>query len=217
MTPSRLGAVLLVAAFALTLAPTASAHTTVDTDDGRFFITAGNQNEPILTYTKTGLDLIVRENVSGERGDEVPDLHRTLEVTLIAPNGDQMTMDLKTQFREVGRYEFVEPYVLTQPGEYFAQVTGEIDGTPVDQRILLGSGPVPAYDDLTFPHDVQTLQGLQERIAQLETEVTALQDEVDAMKKAQADAGANEASAPGPVALGVVALAAVLLTRRLRG
>ncbi|MBW3582821.1 MAG: septum formation initiator family protein [Euryarchaeota archaeon] len=214
-----IGLLALVAIVGLT--PSAIAHATAPTDDGRFFITVGNQNEPVTTWTKTGLDLIIRENESGERGAEVPDLHRTLSATLISPGGEEMRMDLKTQFREVGRYEFTEPYVLTEAGQYRLRLVGEIDVTTVD-GIYDVSRPVPSWSEITFPAEAKTpteleaendalrqeIDDLEARLSTLESDQAALQEQVDAQET-------NEATAL-PSVLAVLGIAGLIAIARRR-
>lgn len=163
-------ALLLVA-----LVPAGEAHTTQPAADGTHCITAGNLNEPITTYVKTGLDLIVRESLgagtcdSGDRGDEVAGAHETLEAVLMAPNGAELKQDLRVQHGAVGRYSFTEPYILTEPGEYFVHVTGTLGGIAVDETILVGSGPVPAWGDHTFPAaGLGDPEDIESRVAALE-------------------------------------------------
>lgn len=173
---------LSLLAFAWTaLAPPAAAHTTVATTDGKYLVTAGNLNEPITTFTKTGLDLIVRANTTNRPG--ITGLHLTLTAVLTAPDGKDHTEPLESHFGKPGSYSFSEPYTLTQAGSYFLKVTGKINETNVDfARILVGSGPVPATEEHMFPDAVQNPKQLQDRIAALEAENAALKADVEALK-----------------------------------
>lgn len=170
---------LAAAAFLLLFVPTATAHTTVGTADGKYLVTAGNLDEPVTTFTKTGLDLIIRANQTGNAG--ITGAHLTLDATLIAPNGEELSEPLEGQFGEPGSYTFEDPYFLTLPGEYFLRVKGKINETDVDLRILVGSGPIPAAEELTFPDEIQSEKQLQQRIADLEKRLADLQVQVDAM------------------------------------
>ena len=160
---------------ALIAAPLASAHNTVQTDDGEYFLTVGHRSEPTATFLRSGLDLIIRENNDGERGDEVPDLAGALQATLISPSGEEFSQPLTLQHGAVGRYSFGDPYILTESGQYKLRLVGTIGTTVVDGTYDV-SGPLDDYTDLTFPRtDVQTLTQLQERIDDLETKIAALE------------------------------------------
>ncbi|MGB1585646.1 MAG: hypothetical protein ACPHID_01190 [Thermoplasmatota archaeon] len=161
----------LIALTCLLLAvPMAGAHNTVQTDDGAYFLTVGHRSEPTATYLRSGLDLIIRENNNGERGDEVPDLADQLQATVISPSGEELSQPLVKQYGAVGRYSFGDPYILTEPGQYQLRLVGTIGDTAVDGLYDI-SGPLDDFRDLTFPRtDVPTLLELQDRIAALEAE-----------------------------------------------
>jgi len=216
-------AVPLAVLFVL-LVPAASAHNTVPTDDGAYFLTVGHLNEPATTFMQSGLDLSVRVNESGERGAEVPDLHQTLSATLIAPDGTEMESGLRVQHGSVGRYSFENPYYLTQPGQYRLRLVGTIGETMVD-GVYDVSGPMQDKRDLWFPdEDVPTGLELQQQAAALQTEVDALEAQVqvlesriDAMETA-GGGSTTEQGAPGPgglfVLLAIVGAALVFARRR---
>jgi len=77
--------VLLAVLTLVLVVPAALGHATYPTDDGRFLITVGNLGEPVYTYQKSGLDLIIRENTTDRA--EVPGVDATLNATLVAPGG----------------------------------------------------------------------------------------------------------------------------------
>lgn len=166
-------ALVLLASFLI--APVAVAHNTVQTDDGEYFLTVGHRNEPTATFLRSGLDLIIRENNNGERGDEVAGLADKLTATVISPSGEELSHPLHTQHGAVGRYSFGDPYVLTEPGQYKLRLSGMIGDTVVDGTYDI-SGPLDKYGDLTFPRtDVPTPLELQERIASLEARIVELE------------------------------------------
>lgn len=169
---------------ALLAASAASAHTTAPVAGGAYCVTAGNLNEPVTTYVKTGLELIIREGLgagtcaSDDRGADVTGAHESLEATLIAPSGAELTQALQPQFGTVGRYTFEEPYVLTEPGEYHVHVTGTLGDQAVDETILVGSGPVPDWSDHTFPAlGLPTMQEIDGRLSALEAHMHEGDDE----------------------------------------
>lgn len=165
---------LAALAIALLLAtPAALAHTTQDTGDGQYLITVGNRNEPVYTYVPTGLDLIIREN-NTERTPVLNAHLQDLEATLVAPNGETMTRTLVAQFGNPGRYSFDEGYTLSEPGEYFLELEGDLFGSTVDDRILVGSGPL---EERTFFPDenIMSPAEMQQHITALEARLAALE------------------------------------------
>lgn len=203
---------------ALVLVPAAMAHVTTETEDGQYFITTGQQGEPVYTFQTTNLDLTIRENDNGERGDEVPDAHENLSAILIAPGGEELTDDLTPQFGETGRYEFENGYSLTQGGIYLLRLEGTIGETDVTGEYDM-PGPIDDQSDVMFPD--QGLPSLRD-VADLQARVDTLESEVDSLQ-AQTDGGGGpdyeNGEAPGPGALLIVGLVAsvALMLRRVRG
>lgn len=191
------------------LVPTAAAHERYFSPDDRFLIVLGEQNEPVYTYDFTNLDLSVRDNATG---DPISGVEETLGAVLVAPDGSELSLPLAVQHGQEGRYEFVEEYQLTMPGQYKVRLTGDIDGTDVGGTYLL-PGPRGDFRDITFPHDdVPDLRELQERIDALEAQVAALEAEDQNGVETPGDNGA-----PGPGALMLLgALGAALVVARRR-
>ena len=179
--PIRPAGLLLTALLTslLALAAPALAHNTYPTDDDAYLITLGDQNEPMYTWKWTGLDLIVRHN-NTER-TPVEGVEETLQAWLIAPGGKELTTPLRTQFGTVGRYQFEEGYIYTQPGLYRVRLEGTINGTPVNGTFDM-PGPREPMDLFTFPDtDVPDLLTLQAENAALREELAALTERMDAM------------------------------------
>lgn len=220
----------LIAGLLLTAAvPLATAHERYESSDGKYQIVLGEQNEPVYTYDFTNLDFIVTEI---ETDGPVPNVNATVNATLLAPNGEELSMEIEPQHGETGRYEFVEDYILTQPGQYKVRLEGTINGTDVTDEYLL-PGPREPFTAITFPHsDVQDLRALQEknqdlrdRIDELETRMTQMEDHMDAMMEggmdgSDASAGddtqENSAGAPGFGLLAALAALAVIAVVRQR-
>jgi hypothetical protein len=170
--------VLALAALALVLiAPAASAHQAAFSVDQKYRFSVGHLNEPVTTYVKTGLDLILTLNDSART--PVPQLNPgNLTATLVAPDGKELTMALQNQFGTVNHFTFVEPYVLTRSGVYHLRVAGNVFGSAVDfSNVAVGSAtPVPPMGNVTFP-DSKVLAPVE-----LQGQLVALQDEVNALK-----------------------------------
>lgn len=174
------------------IVPSASAHERYSSPDGSIIIVLGEQNEPVYTYDFTNLDLIVSDNATG---DPITGVEETLQATLIAPNNEELSMPIEAQHGSEGRYQFVEDYVLTMPGQYKVRLDGTINGVDVSGEYLL-PGPRGAFTDITFPHaDVADVRELQEEHDALEAELEALRAEMEALQ-AQVDSGDNTGEAP---------------------
>lgn len=222
---------ILIAGLLLTAAsPLAAAHERYESPDGKYQIVLGEQGEPVYTYDFTNLDVIVSEI---ETGGPVPGVNATVEATLIAPGGEELSMELEPQHGEVGRYQFADEYILTQPGQYKVRLEGDINGSDVTGEYLL-PGPRDPRTTITFPHsDVKDLRALQqenqdlkERIDELETRMTQMEDHMDAMMEGDtassdgaSDRSSQETSAGAPgfglfAALAALAVIAVVGQRR---
>ncbi len=79
----------------------------------------------------------------------VEDLELTVEVIL----GDQkVSLPMEAKWGDPGHY--VAYFIPTQPGDYSFHVTGEIDGTAIDETFTAGPetfSTVKAREDLEFP------------------------------------------------------------------
>lgn len=200
----------------LLLVPGAMAHVTTETDDGAYFITTGQQGEPVYTFQTTNLDLIIRENDNGERGDEVAGAHENLTATLIAPGGQELTDELTTQFGATGRYEFENGFALTRPGVYTLGLEGMVGDTDVTGTYDM-PGPIEDQSDVMFPDEglpnLRDLAELQDRVDALEAQVNEMEDNGNGGNGGNGDGE----QAPGPAALlivGLVAVSVVLLRKK---
>lgn len=229
----RQGWITVAAIAALMLAaPAATAHESYSTDDGKYSLTLGEQNEPVYTYDWTNLDFIVSEDSENGSGGPVPDVHKTVNATLVAPGGEELSLPIEAQHGEIGRYEFVQDYFLTQPGQYEVRLDGHINGTDVNgtyklpgpRESMSGQGfpaeNVPSLLDLQSQIEGQSetdTEELEQRVTELESQVSQLEQRVQSMENRE-DAAADQQSAPGAGALvAMLALAGVAgLTLRRR-
>lgn len=152
---ARLAIVLLHAALAAALVlPAAAAHTTVETEDGQYRIVVGQLDEPVITHAKTGLDLCFSLNTTARTPVTIDpfDFEEPAGfVKLVAPGGDELAMPLRAQFGRDGCYQFTEPYVLTEPGQYTVSLMGSINGTAVEVSAANAGGAVVDQDEILFP------------------------------------------------------------------
>ena len=125
----RLGrtAVLAVALTALT-ATAVLAHEQREVGDLTFSV--GMLEEPVFVGQKSGLDLRVT------RGEEpVEGLEETLQATVTA-GGETRELEISPVFGEPGAYRSV--FFPTVAGPYSFEITGEVDGTAVDETFTAG-------------------------------------------------------------------------------
>jgi len=198
--------------FALVAAPSATAHKTTTTPDGKVKIIWGFLNEPATTWTKNGLDLILRDNATNA---PITGQEKNFEATLILGD-EERRFHLQGQHGKPGSYTDV--VTLTAPGLYKLKLVGTINGSAVDMVI-------PAA------HDVDELEGSMFPVkakspAALEAEIAALKSEIQALKlatKGDPDTSTVEkkggAATPGLSAallVGALGLVAVLAARRSR-
>lgn len=193
----------------LLLAPAAAAHTTASSADGKLRVVVGQLNEPVVTYSKSGLDVCLTQNTTAR--EPVTANPGDLVATLRSPSGGELSLPLRAQFGRAGCYQFEEPYILTEPGQYVLDLKGTAAGSPVDLRGVKAGGPVADQGNITFPQQVPDLRGLQ-------AQVTALQARVQQLEAADAAEATKPAKgAPLPMAallLAALALAAVAARRR---
>lgn len=198
-------------AILLALAPAATAHTTVVSGDGKVRIVVGQLDEPVVTHQKTGLDLCFTQNntartpLSIHPGDfESP----TGRVVLRSPSGQELAQSLHSQPGRAGCYQFADPYLLTEPGQYVVDLKGIVNGTAVAFTALAAGEAVQDSGTLAFPDD-------------LDADQQAFSQDLDALAVRVADLEAANQTKPSEFApgasvallVGVVALAARLRRR----
>lgn len=200
-------ALLLVAATG-----TASAHKTAYSSDGKVRIVWGFLGEPAVTYTKTGLDLQLRDN---ETGAPIEGADKTLTASLVLGNLSH-PFALSPQHGADKKGYYTDVVTLTRPGLYSLRLSGTVDGTDIDMTI-------PAQHEVndlgtTYFPDAMGPGALAAEVAKLRQEVDALKAQTKTQTDTPADLtpqGGNGVPAPGLLAsLAVVGVAALLLMRR---
>ena len=220
---------LAVAALALLLAPAATAHTSVFSADGKLRVVVGQLNEPVVTYAKSGLDVCFQANTTA-RTPVAGVNPGAITVSLIAPSGARLTQPLAAQFGRTGCFQFQDPYVLTEAGQYTADLQGTVNGTAFSFTRVIAGGAVDNVTAVTFPAtsvmtnehltkakaDKAELEGLRTRVQQLEADKAALENRVKALEQARATGTGTAKESPMPVALLVLGLLAALAVARRR-
>lgn len=209
---------LLVAALCLILtAPAATAHTAIFSADDRVRASAGLLNEPTSTYAVTGLDLCFTQNSTARTPITGTSLNPgALTVVLKAPNGETHTSALSVPFGRANCVAFETPLVLTMPGQYLLDISGQINGTSFAETNVKAGGAVRDRSNITFPQEnVIADHEAEDRIQQLESDMAAMQARIDEMEEDKDDDGGNFAPnvAPAVLIMGLVGLVAFLRRR----
>lgn len=168
---ARLLRTALLTAFVLSLAvPAASAHTAVFSADGKVRGSVGLLNEPVSTYTVTGLDVCFSQNTAAPRKAVNVTDPAAFTVTLRSPSGETHAASVEVPFGRPNCLVFEAPLVLTEPGQYLVDLVGGINGTTFDLKDIKAGGEVVAREEITFPARVSSDEDLEARIAALEAE-----------------------------------------------
>jgi hypothetical protein len=147
--PVRLMGAALVASLLLVLtASLASAHE--HRQIGEYEIVVGFREEPALVNQPNGLDLRVSRG-EGDAAEPVEGLENTLTVT-IRYGGESKELNLRAAWSQPGSY--TADILPTQTGAYTFHITGDINGTPIDEEFT--SGPdtfseVAPIETIAFP------------------------------------------------------------------
>jgi len=206
--------VLVALLVALVLAPAASAHTSVFSSDAKYRVVIGLLEEPVVTYQKTGLDLCFQANTTARAPVTVNP--GGLTATLVSPDGKRLTQELRAQFGRTGCYQFQDPFVLTVPGQYNVELSGDVNGTQVAFAGVAAGGPVKDSGMLSFPNDDPTPAELSASLQAKadKAELEALRVRVQALEQGGSETQAKGAPFPALAALVAVLGLAVALRRR---
>lgn len=211
-------ATLLVACLAL--APTAAAHASKTSGDGKVRVTWGWTGEPAVTMSKNGLDLVIRDNATGAG---IGGLEKANLTVSLHHGEDELHVEtLATQSgKGPGNYTASHAITPTKPGLYTLHVTGTIAGSQVDLEIP-ATHEMESIEETYFPPMASgDAAALAQKVATLEQKVAALEAKAQAQSTTPTDVtpqtgnGGNDAPGFGLLAaLAAAGLAVVLLRRR---
>ena len=212
---------LAISAIAATLllalaAPSASAHASGYTTDGKLRLVFGWVNEPATTDVPNRVLLRVLDNVTGA-GIAGIDQIEGLEVALHLGDEEKELEMAPLRGAAIGNYSSEDLIAPSQPGIYELHVKGTINGSEVDVEIA-------ANEELTDIEETRwpPVEPTGERVEKLEQEVELLKAQIatlDAKLKTQAQTPATvttqtptaEGNGSSPVpALGLLALLGVV-------
>jgi hypothetical protein len=131
----------LVTVVALLLPALVTAHEHREVAGGQYELTVGFLNEPAFVNQQNGLSLRVvalagdGATAPADAGTPVEGLTDTVEATVIY--GDQeMELELEPVFNDPGHYRAI--FFPTAPGAYTFHITGEIEGSEIDETFTSG-------------------------------------------------------------------------------
>lgn len=225
MSTRRIATALAALTFlALALAPTAAAHASKTSDDGKVRVTWGFLDEPAYTGSKLRIDLIIRDaatgaGIGGLTGADITELS-------LRYGEEEYDLGDVTAYRSVkgsafggdGNYTGEHAVWLTHPGIYTLHIEGNIAGSAIDLDIP-SAHEYPAHDEIAFP-EAADASGLEARVAALEQQVAALraqqqtQAQTPATLTPQTPPTSTDAPAGGILLAAVGAVVAALLVRR---
>lgn len=217
----KLFAFALVATLALAIVPTAAAHKTVYTTDGKIKIAWGFLNEPAVTWTKSGLDLVLADNATGAPITGAAD---TIEVHLKYGDKELHLDDLAGRFGAPGAY--TQAVTLTKPGLYAINIHGTINGSVIDMDIA-AAHEIADVEETFFPEAESPFAedeegddaALLDEITALKARVAALEATAQTMATDPATvsgqpAATSDVPGPGLLLAAIAAVGAALLLRR---
>lgn len=153
-------ALVVIAGIAVALPLAALAHEQREVADGQYQLVVGFIDEPAFVGEKNGLSLRVTKPGTGTpaaegepEGVPVEGLDQTLTAEVIY--GDQtMELPLRPAFGDPGHY--VSYFFPTAEGDYSFRISGEIEGTAIDETFTSspeGFDAVQAREPLEFPKE----------------------------------------------------------------
>lgn len=208
--------ITLLVALTLAVTPSASAHKTTYSPDGKVKIVWGFLNEPAVSMTKNGLHLALSDNATGAPITGAESLHAELKY---AGADEERLLTLATQFNVPGAYTSV--VTPSKPGLYTLHLKGTINGSEVDLEIP-GSHDVVAIEETYFP-ELEDTDGtaLVAQIDALTARISALEAKAQTQSNTPATltpqpTGRADTALPAGIALAALGTVALALTMRRR-
>lgn len=222
---------IILAFLALALSPTAAAHASANSTDGKVRITWGLLEEPGFTNEKTRLDLIIRDattmaGIGGILPANITELSLHYGEEEYSLGNITLNRGVKSgAFAGPGNYTSANFVYLTRPGIYTLHIKGTIEGSEVDLEIP-AAHEYESMSEIMFPGEIEIgaeptdTSALEARIAKLETDLAALkaelatQSQTPATLTPQPSPEQNDAPAAGILLVAVAAIGAALVLRR---
>lgn len=206
-TPTTFSLLATVVIAAALLAPLGAAHVTKDV--GPSTIKVGWTDEPAASGARNH---VFAQIWNASTGAGIPEATKTLTFT-VKYSDQSKTLDMTESDEESGNY--TAPLLMSKPGIYVIHVEGTLQGKPIKQDFDIedvtdGNADIfPATIDLTAQ-----LKDLQDRVSALEAKAKTSSETPAPVTSVSPSKGVP---ALGLVAaLGIVSLAALLMTARRR-
>jgi hypothetical protein len=227
-------ALVFIALFAAALlfAPTAAAHASRNTADGKYRITWGFIDEPAFAEEKHRLDLVIRDLVDPATNQTGAGVGGVLaeDLTVELHSGDaHYELGDVGPYRGVkgttvgpGNYTTSNAVFLNRAGLYVLHVEGEINGSLVDLEIPAAHA-LESHEEITFPAEYAEsadTSALEAQVAALTARITALEAKAATQSTTPATLTPQvTGSAPAPglgvlAAIAAVGVAFLLIRRR---
>ena len=227
MQTSRILTALAITTFLLlAFAPTATAHASQNSADGKVRVTWGLLSEPGYTHEKNRLDLILRDPATGAGlgGAESAGLHIELKYGDEEYDLGNVTVNRGAKgssFAGVGNYTSQHYLYLTRAGIYTLHISGTFNGSEIDLEIPATHeyGPM---SDIMFPDEIEIgggastdLSAIEARLAALEAKsVTQSQTPATLVPQTPTTTTSKDAPALGVLILAAAFVAVALVRRR---
>ena len=160
-------AILLAIVLFVALPLTASAHERRDVGGGKYQVVVGFVAEPAILGEPNGVDF----RVTTKDGDKpVEGAERTMKVAIQHGGGPAREMPLRARFGQPGAY--TADLIPTRAGAYVFTFTGDIEGTPINEKFESGPGRFNDVEDaakLQFPEPVPYAGELQRQLRDAES------------------------------------------------
>lgn len=159
---------------------------------GKYQLVVGFFEEPAIEGMRNGVSLRI---TTADTDKPVEGAEKTLKVDIIS-GGKSKTLSLRPVFRQPGRY--TADLIPTRPGTYVFRFSGNIEGTPVEERFESGPGrfnDVEAAGALYFPEPMPDVGAVQKEMQ-------------NATKEAQGTAAAARLLGIGGLVLGAMGIVA---------
>ena len=140
---------------------------------GEYGFVVGFLNEPAYLNQPNGLDLRVYtvdpgvdiESATSDQRHGVTGLEETLQAEVSTGGNPPMSLTIEPRFNDPGAYD--GNFVPTAAGDYTFHITGDVNGTAVDESFTSspeGFSAIAGTTDLEYPVQIMTSQDLEAAI-----------------------------------------------------
>lgn len=197
-----LGSVASALVLLLVLPGSAFAHERRTIGNGKYDVVVGFDKEPAFVNQVNAASIRI---MHAGTEDAVEGVDQTLKVDIASGGNQPREFPLRAVFGQKGYY--VAHFIPTKTGSYIFTFTGNIEGTPINERFESGPG---RFNDVEAVDNIQVPQGASDPLTSSK-QVKAVQDEV----------GSARMLAIAGLATGVIGIvvggSALVVSRQTRG